>query len=518
MIPPIMFNGTLTVNDLNLEYNYIERLENSAFISIQPRRLYLGHNRIAHIDELAFNGVDLTVELIDLEANRLNNVSVAFSSLRKLRYLYLSKNNISDLSLEVFNSGLCDSLRAMRVAYNGLDKYPSDVLRRCRNLSHLDIGYNRISAISDLDMKGSCDNLDTLILRGNQIQRLEARMFKDCSKLRELSLSYNQIGHIDPETFRNVGDTLESLEVSFGLAAAMTAFPGKGLRPLVKLLWLAFDNNNIESIGETDLYSLGELQYLNLESNRLDALPKNLLHKNVHKKLLDVRLSYNRLRILDSHTFSSLSTLQTVTMTGNHLSSVEALAFHDLPNLKAVLLTHNQISRIAPSSFSHLASLQRLELQHNNLREFSLASFENCSVLLNSPMMLNLSFNTIEALMPAPAAQKFVPPFVHVIDVSHNGLTRIPADFLDQVAPALRRLILSFNRITDVSHHDLKSMLNLQELGLASNSIIDLQKGALRQLTGLQILDLSRNRIEVLQFGQFAGLTGLRIVNLAHNR
>ena len=54
------------------------------------------------------------------------------------------------------------------------------------------------------------------------------------------------------------------------------------------------------------IFSLGELQYLNLESNSLDHLPKNLLHKNVHKKLLDVRLSYNKLRIVDTNTFSSL--------------------------------------------------------------------------------------------------------------------------------------------------------------------------------------------------------------------
>ena len=41
-LPPIMFNGSLVINDLNLEYNYLEKLEASAFISIQPRRLYLG--------------------------------------------------------------------------------------------------------------------------------------------------------------------------------------------------------------------------------------------------------------------------------------------------------------------------------------------------------------------------------------------------------------------------------------------------------------------------------------------
>ena len=139
-----MFNGSITINDINLEYNYLEKLEASAFISIQPRRLYLGHNRIEEVHPKAFNGVDRLVELVDLEANRLQEISVAFGSLKKLRYLYLSKNNISILPMEIFNSPLCDTLRAMKVAYNSLEEYPSEVLRRCKNLSHLDLGYNSI--------------------------------------------------------------------------------------------------------------------------------------------------------------------------------------------------------------------------------------------------------------------------------------------------------------------------------------------------------------------------------------
>jgi Leucine-rich repeat (LRR) protein len=518
LIPPVMFNGTLTVNDLNLEYNYIERLEASAFISLSPRRLYLGHNRISFVDDATFNGVDRQVELVDLEANKLQNVSRGFSSLKKLRYLYLSKNNISELSLEVFDSTLCTSLRAMRVAYNNLKAYPSEVLKKCSNMSHLDLGYNMISAISDSDMRQACTNLDTLILRGNQIQILEPRVFRDCNRLRELSLSYNKIDRIDAEAFRDVGDSLESLEISFGLDPKMTRFPGVGLRPLVKLLWLAMDNNHIDEIGETDLYSLGELQYLNLESNRLTSIPKHMLHKNVHKKLLDVRLSYNKLKVLASSTFASLSTLQTVTMTGNHLINVERLAFHDLPNLVAVLLTQNHLRMVSARAFSKLASLQRLELQHNRLREFGLGSFENCSNDLMSPMTLNISYNLLEGLSPAPIAKNHVPPFIHVIDASHNVLTRIPMGFLEQAAPALRTLDLSYNRITGIDGYDLKSLVSLQELKLAANHVIDLHKAALRHLTGLQILDLSQNRIEVLQFGQFSGLTGLRRVNLAQNR
>ena len=53
-IPPAIFNGTLTVNDLNLDYNYIEVLPAAAFRSVGPRRLYLGMNRISTVDSNAF--------------------------------------------------------------------------------------------------------------------------------------------------------------------------------------------------------------------------------------------------------------------------------------------------------------------------------------------------------------------------------------------------------------------------------------------------------------------------------
>ena len=137
-----------------------------------------------------------------------------------------------------------------------------------------------------------------------------------------------------------VGQTLESLEISFGLRSRR--FPERALKPLQKLQWLALDNNRLEEVSETALYNQGELQYLNLESNRLAELPPNLLHKNVHKRLLDVRLSYNRLGLVRSGTFSALARLQTVVMTGNRIAAVEDNAFRHLPNLVTLILTHNR--------------------------------------------------------------------------------------------------------------------------------------------------------------------------------
>ena len=57
-LSPIMFNGTLVVNDLNLDHNYIEALDADAFRSITPRRIYLGTNRISTVQPNAFRGVE----------------------------------------------------------------------------------------------------------------------------------------------------------------------------------------------------------------------------------------------------------------------------------------------------------------------------------------------------------------------------------------------------------------------------------------------------------------------------
>ena len=80
-----MFGGTIRVNDLNLDHNYIEMIGERSFEALEPRRLYLGANRIQLIDDEAFTGAETNLELIDLEGNQLNNVSHAFSKLKRLK-------------------------------------------------------------------------------------------------------------------------------------------------------------------------------------------------------------------------------------------------------------------------------------------------------------------------------------------------------------------------------------------------------------------------------------------------
>ena len=355
-----------------------------------------------------------------------------------------------------------------------------------------------------------------LHFRNNRLTRLEAHTFKGCPKLRELSISFNNLKAIDDLSFKDVGGSLESLEISFGLQ--MRIFPESAFKPLQKLLWLSLDNNEIEEISETSLYNLGELQYLNLEANKLQRLPANLLHKNVHKNLRDVRLSFNKLRVVRNGQFSSLAKLQTIVLTGNLLKDIETAAFRDLPNLVTLILSHNKISAINYRSFSGLTHLQKLELQYNSLNDFSLSVFDNCTLHPDTPMFLNLSHNVLRHLLPNENGYSTSPPLIQLLDASYNFISRLPVSFLDSVSLSLRSLDFSQNHITELDDVSLQQLSNLQILRLHNNQISNIQKSALSGLTNVQILQLNFNRLESLQFGQFAGLVNLRIVCLSNNR
>ena len=353
--------------------------------------------------------------------------------------------------------------------------------------------------------------------RNNRITRLEAHTFKGCPKLRELSLSFNSLESMDELSFKDIGGSLESLEISFGLQ--MKIFPESALKPLQKLLWLSLDNNEIEEISETSLYNLGELQYLNLEANKLQRIPANLLHKNVHKNLRDVRLSFNKLRVVRAGQFSSMAKLQTIVLTGNLIKDIETGSFRDLPNLVTLILSHNKISNINSRAFNGLTHLQKLELQYNALNDFSLSVFDNCTLNPETPLFLNLSHNVLRHLLSSENGYRsHHSPLIQLLDVSFNFISRIPEVFLESVYSSLRSLDLSHNHLTEIDDSSLTQLSNLQILRIHNNQISALHKSALTGLTNVQILNLNYNRLESLQFGQFAGLINLRIVYMSNNR
>ncbi|PSN46305.1 hypothetical protein C0J52_18602 [Blattella germanica] len=509
-IPQNVFNNSLTVRDLNLDFNHLKTLPAQAFRGLSPGRIYLSMNKLESMDDRAFVGVSHSLEFLDLEQNNLQRIPKALSQLKRLKYLYIPSNKISEVPDDAFES-FSGSLRALSLSGNQLSRIPKEALKDCKKLSHLNVGYNQIYDVEEEDFARWGGSLDTLLLRNNRIARLDAHVFKETPRLRELSLSFNKLSDVDPEAFTDVAGSLENLEVSFGMYRE--DFPEDFLKPLTSLLWLALDNNNFRTIAPTALYTFGQLQYLNLEANRLENLPAQVFHPNVHKNLHDVRLSYNHIQTIETETFSSLRELRTVVLSGNRIRTVRTGAFRGLPNLVTLVLSDNRINSLEPRALSELPNLIKLDLQNNELKDFSLSSFLNVTGFF-MPMTINVSRNQISSLYTGDTG---TPLHVKTLDLSHNKVPEVPVNFLQSFSDSLRRLHMGYNRIGRLDPKAFGNLDLLEVLTLEHNSIVTLRKRAFDGVEALQVLDLSHNHIEQLQVEQFANLANLRMVDLSHN-
>ncbi|CAM9150868.1 unnamed protein product, partial [Choristocarpus tenellus] len=147
----LSFNSIGQINDLShhkylqvldLSHNAIKVISGLSQLSCL-RILRLNHNKIT-----AIHGLDgLPLMELNLESNSLSRVeNVSRAQLPSLRKLYLGHNTITNLA------GLQD----------------------CPSLAILDIQYNEVSEVRQVEFLQSLPLLHTLILEGNPIDRLEA--------------------------------------------------------------------------------------------------------------------------------------------------------------------------------------------------------------------------------------------------------------------------------------------------------------------------------------------------------
>ncbi|CAH0389807.1 unnamed protein product [Bemisia tabaci] len=509
-LPNNLFNGSITIRDLNLAFNNLKTLLPQTFRGLSVSRLYLPRNQLENLDDRAFVGIGHTLEHLDLEHNFLTSIPKAVTHLKKLKFLYMSSNRIPSVDDSAFDS-FAPSLKAISLSGNQLTSIPSGALRPCRKLLHLNLGYNQITDLNETNFEVWAGHLDTLVLRNNKIVHIPPHTFRNTPRLRELSLSFNKIVDVDIDAFVDLAECLQSLEISFGLF--QEEFPDLFLKPLTSLLWLALDNNNFHTINSHSLRTFSLLQYLNLDSNRISALPSGLFHPGVHGNLRDIRLAYNLLQTVDSETFSGLPSVETIVLSGNRIQTIRTGAFRNLTVLMNLVLSNNAIAVLQSESFANLPNLLKLDLQNNGIKEFSLSAFRNVSNPVVS-MSLNVSRNQISFL----THQKTSDLSVHIgtLDMSYNSLMYAPVQFFGALANSLRVIHLSHNSISELESSGFVDLKHLASLSLDRNQIANVASDAFLGLDKLQILDLSHNKISRLQSCQFK-LRSLRVLRLSNN-
>ena len=286
-----------------------------------------------------------------------------------------------------------------------------------------------------------------------------------------IGLKYTRITHLDLTSFKRnmVNLDQESIRLT-------ESFFENFLLPSLKVLVL--DNTEISSAAVWDFSeSTPNLTHLSVARNYMDVTELDLMTEDTEN------LKY--LRYLD------------VSYQG--LGECEKVAIHLSPNMEQLVIMG--INECFP-----YVGMGGIELYSNS-----------------SLQQLNLNKNLFRVL---PQIQIYYPTskFNLTIDLSHNILTYISSDFLQQSIQCglkLGSLILTHNSMGVTLDNDtgetFQQFHDLTYLDLSDNEITSLSGSVFRNLSNLEILDLSQNSLDSVSF-RFSHMTNLRHIDLTDNK
>jgi len=350
------------LQSFNLSGNNILNIKKFTFFGFSKlENLDLSRNNISEIDCDAFEStVNLTV--LRLRSNRLTTIT--FSTLEHLRYLDLSNNMISSILPEAIRN--ISVLEWLSLANNNLTEIPPDTLRLLRHLRHLDLSNNMISSILPETLHNNSD-LEWLSLANNRLTDIRLDIFWNQRTLSYVDLSGNSITKI--EMFYRT----RKLEI------------------------LLLSSNDIFEYNASASYKENELFYIDLSGNTIERLGS-------------LTFSWNCLQSLCSRSFNSLEKKRNLSSNGNDTSKINDDAFVGVENLKYLALPSDNISNIGLSVFHNtlpqngivtsegtcVSKIKGLNLSNNAKDSFNFEkyySFNLTSIMLCKVKLLELKEN-----------------------------------------------------------------------------------------------------------------------------
>lgn len=238
-------------------------------------------------------------------------------------------------------------------------------------------------------------------------------------------------------------------------------FPSILCDRFVNLQEIVIGRSQIEVLTPRTFENCVELTFLDLEHNRVTALPDGIFSNN--PKLEVLVLNDNRLNVLSSATFAGTqiwyldlqrnslfyfnadwftpinSTLLSLNLVGNGMSYLPVATFTNLRNLEELEIGLNPFMFIPNDAFAGLSRLEYLAMFQNDISQLQSSWFED----LTSLQGLHIQQNSIDSL---PAGI-----FSHMmalvdINLSQNNLSTLHANAFGNVA-SLASLNAQFNQI-----------------------------------------------------------------------
>lgn len=448
---------------------------------------------------------------MELQNNPLAPVEGPFLSISNLHFL-----DISNCSLEYLNPHFFTNITALStldLSHNPLKVIDNEVFNPLTSLESLKINNCNLSYIADyaftsqgrlryLELAGNflvttdwtlvLQHLVRLVhldVRRSGIVELPETTFSNNTYLRTLILAENALIDFDVEL--TIGQKLQQLDtLDLSYCSLSRHFSEDSFVNSTKIRSLYLSGNSL--FASDLLYALAPLtglQKLALSNCELRRLP-DTFHK--FKSLQELDISHNPLNDAFVKLLAPLETLEYLNMGYSNLSYIAPTSFSKMTSMKRLILSGNELMNLEAGLFGNLTRLESLELNFCGLRKpFNARLFFN-NLTYTDLTELQLAGNPLDVPKSGPLLPKQLSR-LQILDLSDCNLTFLPVDafywtrnittlilagnhfsspsdlrFLEML-PHLEVLDLRYNRLSTLSPKDLAVNPNVTKLKLIGN-------------------------------------------------
>ncbi|PAV70538.1 hypothetical protein WR25_08434 [Diploscapter pachys] len=426
----------------------------------------------------------MSLTSLDLSFNQLKSFPFSLVHLPFLRSLNLSSNCIADLPPDIGSI-----LTSLLLSNNWLSTLPPEIAE-CRELTQLDLSFNRFDQIPDI--LSSFSNILQWQLAGNCIESvgchpsalqvinsLNLRRNYLSSSFRLPNVTYSHLTSIDIRDNAHISTVfltnIPSLQVLHCERLQLTSLHVNGQ----SLVELHADHNLLDTlvIMPVPLH----LTMLSLSHNHFDSLPEWIADL---PQLVQLQVNNNKLAALPERLFLS-SSLRYLLAYNNEIQTLPQEIGES--SLETLILYNNRITSLPPDFFKRCIRLRHVNLSSNRLAALPQPHPNSDN---NRIQIFRCANNQLtECCLPVIVNMKRL----RILDLSNNDMSYFDDSALPSLS-LLEEISLCDNRLSRLSP-SLPLLPALQILRIHSNCITDMPEIA-NSLT-LQLVDLSGNLVSL---------------------
>ncbi|KAF7988135.1 hypothetical protein HCN44_007629 [Aphidius gifuensis] len=393
-------NSTL-IKEIDLQNNYIDRIEKGAFAGLNLDVLDLAKNKLQVITNGIFQGCLGILELnisVFVASNdyceKQENVKICkFQNILISVKLGEYDTTISDESISWIIPYAFKETRTKTLSLNfakGLLTIEPECFKGLEQITTLDLSSEKSTIILNNDTFLYTPKLQTLVFTLNEATTTLSNKFETLKNLIDLVILGGHLEILKNDTFTSANEKLNSLKIS---SCSIFSIEPKTFAKLTELGNLDLSNNSLMRITPGTFDGLSKLETLNLENNNIYKIKEATLNELV--SLYDFDIHDNDLTDMSNDTFYNTKS-QNLYLQNNRLKIIrkELFNYTNSKLIQRIYLQNNYIDRIDEGAFAGL-QLYFLDISNNKLKVIQPKMFKGCSTIDK----LDISGNNISKIV-----------------------------------------------------------------------------------------------------------------------